>query len=254
MGEFSAAFNGMAQQLKTAFETIEQQNRDLAEANRVIKEERDKSDRLLLNILPARVAEDLKQTGKTTPELFENVTVLFSDFAGFTDLSSRLPPAVLIAELNELFTGFDTIVEVHDCERIKTIGDAYLAVCGMPVPDPNHALKVVRTAIRIMQWLEERNAASQIQWRMRVGINSGPVVGSVVGIKKYIYDVFGDTVNTASRMESNSEPMRINVSEATFRHVRQQFRFTERAPLEVKGKGTMNMYFVESSPAAGMDA
>lgn len=247
MGEFSAAFNGMALQLKEAFETIEQKNRDLAEANSIIKEEGDKSERLLLNILPARVAEELKRTGRTTPELFENVTVCFSDFVGFTKLSSELAPTMLIEELNDIFTRFDTIIEVNECERIKTVGDAYLAVCGMPQPNPNHAVNIVRAAVQMVNWLEERNTASTLEWLVRIGINTGPVVGSVVGVKKYIYDVFGDTINTASRMESNSDPMRINISEATYHHAKECFRFIEREPLDVKGKGRMKMYFVDSA-------
>ncbi|MDX9973638.1 MAG: adenylate/guanylate cyclase domain-containing protein [FCB group bacterium] len=244
MGEFSTAFNSMAQQLKDAFETIEQQNRDLAEANRVIQEERDKSDRLLLNILPARIADELKQTGKTKPELFDDVTVLFSDLVGFTRQSATLSPTALIGELNDIFTHFDAIAEANACERIKTIGDAYLAVCGMPIPNPNHARNLVQAASQMVAWLQERNSVSSLQWFVRVGINSGPVVGSVVGTKKYIYDVFGDTVNTASRMESHSEPMRINVSEATRLLARDYFTFLERPPVEIKGKGSMKMYLV----------
>lgn len=245
MGAFSEAFNAMTLQLKEAFETIERQNRDLAEANRIIQEEKDKSDRLLLNILPAHVAEELKQTGKTEPELFENVTVFFSDLVGFTSMSSRLAPNALIAELNDIFTNFDQIIETNGCERIKTIGDAYLAVCGMPEPDPDHARRIVQSAFQMVSWLRDRNARSELQWQARVGIHTGPLVGSVVGVKKYIYDVFGDTVNTASRMESNSEPMRINVSDATYELVKEHFPFTERTPLEVKGKGLMRMYFLE---------
>jgi class 3 adenylate cyclase len=251
MGGFSEAFNSMTQQLKEAFETIERQNRDLAEANRVIQEEKEKSDRLLLNILPARVAEELKQRGRTEPELFEHVTVYFSDLVGFTSASARLSPGKLIAELNDIFTQFDHIVEAHRCERIKTIGDAYLAVCGMPEPDPEHARRIVRAAVDMVSWLNERNLQSELQWQARVGIHSGPLVGSVVGVKKYIYDVFGDTVNTASRMESNSEPMRINISEATHDLVKNDFSFMERSPLEVKGKGPMRMYFVQTDAPRG---
>jgi class 3 adenylate cyclase len=249
LGEFSTAFNSMTRQLKGAFETIEEQNRQLADANDIIRLEKDKSDRLLLNVLPARVAEQLKGSGTTTPELFENVTVLFSDLVGFTKLSAELPPARLIAELNDIFTQFDTIIEANGCERIKTIGDAYLAVCGMPTPDPDHACRMVRAAVEMVAWLQRRNASSGIQWLVRVGIHSGPVVGAVVGVRKYIYDVFGDTVNTASRMESHSEPMRINVSAATRDSTRGRFAFAERAPVEVKGKGTMRMYFVEAAVA-----
>ncbi len=251
MGGFSEAFNAMTQQLKEAFETIERQNRDLAEANRIIQEEKERSDRLLLNILPARVAEELKQTGSTEPELFENTTVFFSDLVGFTSAASRLSPGKLIAELNDIFTQFDHIIEANRCERIKTIGDAYLAVCGMPEPDPEHARRILRSAVAMVSWLHARNSRSELQWQARVGIHSGPLVGSVVGVKKYIYDVFGDTVNTASRMESNSEPMRINVSETTHDLVKNDCSFIERSPLEVKGKGPMRMYFVQMDAPQG---
>ncbi|HPO12770.1 MAG TPA: adenylate/guanylate cyclase domain-containing protein [Candidatus Hydrogenedentes bacterium] len=246
MGEFSAAFNGMAQQLKEAFETIEQQNRELQEANRIIKEEKDRSERLLLNILPSRVAEELKQTGKTTPELFENVTVLFSDLVDFTKTSSQLTPGALIADLNEIFTQFDMIITANECERIKTIGDAYLAVCGMPAPNPRHAFNIIKAALEMVQWLQERNGASSVKWHARIGVHSGPVVGSVVGTKKYIYDVFGDTINMASRMESSSEPMKVNVSVAVYDLTKDHFAFLERPLVEVKGKGVMKMYFAES--------
>ena len=233
MGGFSEAFNSMTRQL--------------AEANAVILAEKEKSDALLRNILPAHIAGQLKETGHTVPELFENVSVFFSDLVGFTSASSQLDPRTLIAELNDLFTHFDNIVEANHCERIKTIGDAYLAVCGMPVPDADHARNMVRAAVEMVRWLEARNAASPLQWRMRAGIHSGPVVGAVVGVKKYIYDVFGDTINTASRMESNSEPMRINLSESAHALVRDAFPCIARPAVEVKGKGLMRMYFVDLS-------
>ncbi len=245
MGELSAAFNTMAIQLRDAFERIEEQNRALAEANRIIQDEKEKSERLLLNVLPASVADELKRTGKTAPELFEHVTVLFSDLVGFTQMSSSLSPAILIEELNDIFTEFDGIAEANGCERIKTIGDAYLAVCGMPRPDPNHALNIVRAADSMVRWLRERNATAPREWLVRIGIHSGPVVGSVVGVKKYIYDVFGDTVNTASRMESHSAPMRINVSGRTHALLESQCRFSSRSEQEVKGKGVIPMYFLE---------
>lgn len=245
MHDFSAAFNGMTQQLHEAFQKIEHQNEILCEANRVIQEEKEKSDKLLLNILPARVADELKQTGKTLPELFENVTVLFSDFVGFTDLSARIQPELLIEELNDLFTRFDAIIEANGCERIKTIGDAYLAVCGMPAPNPRHAHNIVSAARDMLAWLHNRNEGHPLTWRVRIGIHSGPVVGAVVGVRKYIYDVFGDTINTASRMESNSEPMRINVSDSTYQLVKEAFGFEERPAGLVKGKGHMNMYFIK---------
>jgi len=247
MGDFSAAFNTMTQQLHDAFQTIERQNTALQEANGTIQREKDKSDQLLLNVLPRRVAEELKQTGKSIPQLFDNVTVLFSDMVGFTTLSAGLPPQLLIAELNEIFTTFDDIARANDCERIKTIGDAYLAVCGMPEANAGHACQILQAASQMIRALEQRNATAQIKWRIRVGVHSGPVVGAVVGVSKYIYDVFGDTVNTASRMESHSEPMRINVSEATHARAGGCFRFAERPAVEVKGKGSMRMYFLEQT-------
>ncbi len=244
MHDFSTAFNGMTLQLKQAFERIEQQNQTLAEANRVIQEEKEKSDRLLLNVLPARVADELKQTGKTLPELFDDVTVLFSDFVGFTDMSAQIKPELLIDQLNELFTQFDSIIEDNGCERIKTIGDAYLAVCGMPAPNPVHCHNIVKAATEMVAWLKKRNAVSEFQWRIRIGIHTGPVVGAVVGVKKYIYDVFGDTINTASRMESHSEPMRINLSDSAYQRVKEAFLFEERPSCMVKGKGQMRMFFM----------
>jgi adenylate cyclase len=220
-------------------------NSELEQANKLITLEKEKADQLLLNILPARVANDLKETGKTEPESFENVTVYFSDIVGFTTTSSQLEPHFLIEELNAIFTAFDNIIEKNDCERIKTIGDAYLCVCGMPEENPHHAENIVKSATEILKYLKQRNLKTQIQWRIRIGIHTGKVVGGVVGVKKYIYDVFGDSINTASRMESNSEPMKINISETTYQLVKDKFKVIERGPLFVKGKGEMKMYFID---------
>jgi len=207
--------------------------------------ERQKANELLLNILPANVANDLRETGKTTPRSFENVTVCFSDIVNFTTISSQHEPEFIIGELNEMFTAFDNIMEKNQCERIKTIGDAYMAVCGMPEENENHARNIVQAAIEIINYIQDRNEQSQVKWQIRIGIHSGEVVGGVVGVKKYIYDVFGDAVNTAGRMESHSNPMRINVSEYTCDLVKGQFDFIEREAITVKGKGEMRMYFVE---------
>jgi len=213
--------------------------------NKIITAEKKKSDELLLNTLPAKIVEDLKVFGKTEPENFENVTVYFSDVVGFTNLSTGLDPKFLIEELSDIFTAFDDIMMKNSCERIKTIGDAYLAVCGMPEANPQHAELMVKSAIEIVDYLKKRNQNSQIEWKIRVGIHTGKVVGGVVGVRKYIYDVFGDTINTASRMESNSEPMRINVSHITHDLLKNKFQFTERGTMEVKGKGKMDMFFVD---------
>lgn len=223
------------------YRSLQRKKRD----NEIIAREKAKSEELLLNILPLKVVNDLKETGTTEPESFEEVSVYFSDIVGFTDTSSQLEPKFLINELNEIFTAFDDIMEKYQCERIKTIGDAYMAVCGMPVRNANHAENIARAAIDIIHYLTERNKNSKIQWRVRIGINSGKVVGGIVGVKKYIYDVFGDTVNTASRMESNGSPMRINCSHSTYLLLKDKFNFIPREPVEVKGKGILKMYFLD---------
>ncbi len=233
-------------------EELEAQKMKMAEANihllelkEQVEAERDRSEKLLLNILPLRVANQLKNTGTTQPESYEDVTIFFSDIVNFTQKSSTLAPPVLINELNDIFTGFDQIIKANSCERIKTIGDAYLCVCGLPEPHDAHAEMIVKSAIEIMQFLKKRNSESDIKWEIRAGVHSGQVVGGVVGIEKYIYDVFGDAINTASRMESHSTPMQINISESTWKLVKDKFKFQERETIEVKGKGQQKMFFVE---------
>ena len=223
------------------FMNLQRKKRD----NKIIHAEKEKSEALLLNTLPAKVVSELKETGKTIPESFENVSVYFSDICTFTDISAQLEPYVTINELNDLFTAFDDIMIKHKCERIKTIGDAYMAVCGMPETNEQHAENIVRAAIEIRQYLEDRAMTHEIKWRVRIGISSGKVTGGIVGVRKYLYDVFGDTVNTASRMESNSEPMKINTTEYTYNIIKDKFVCTPRGAIEVKGKGVMKMYFIE---------
>ena len=213
--------------------------------NQIIAEEKAKSDKLLLNILPVRIANDLKETGKTEPELFKDITVYFSDIVGFTQTSSNLSPKELIKELNEIFTNFDEIIEKYECERIKTIGDAYLAVGGMNKKNPQPAINIVRVALAHIEYIKKRNKTSPIKWQIRVGIHTGDVIGGVVGIKKYIYDVFGDTINLAARMEQYSAPLKINISEDTYQYIKNSFSCIERDGIIVKGKGIMKMYFVE---------
>lgn len=244
MGDFSEAFNSMSLQLKDAFDKLEAQNKELKDRNEIISREKKKSEKLLLNILPVKVVDDLKQHGKSDPQTFENVTVYFSDLAGFTKISSTLDPKTLINDLSEMFTVFDNIMETNNCERIKTIGDAYLAVCGMPATDLDHARNILNAALGIQDYLLHGQKTST-EWQCRIGIHSGKVVGGVVGIKKYIYDVFGDTINTAARMETNGEVMKINVSETTYQLLKGEYEFTEREAVEVKGKGRMKMYFAD---------
>jgi len=224
----------------------------LRQTQRAVEAEREKSDTLLHNILPRPVAAALKEHGHSDPQLFPAVTILFSDLVGFTEQSARLEPKVLIDELNELFTGFDRIMETHGCERIKTVGDAYFAASGIPEAQADHALRMARAALAMRDFLVERNRTAAQKWEMRLGLHSGPVVAGIVGTHKYIYDLFGDTVNTASRMENLSEPMKINLSESTQTLVADVLKTTPRAPAEVKGKGSMRMWFLEgpsSSPS-----
>lgn len=223
---------------------LEEKNKVITQQKELVEKEKEKSDQLLLNILPSKVAEDLKIKGYTEPEEFREVSVLFTDFIGFTEKASALEPRVLIKELNELYTAFDNIMQEDKCERIKTIGDAYMAVCGMPVLDENHAQNITEAAKKIIAYLENRNKIAPIKWHIRIGIHSGKVVGGIVGVKKFIYDVFGDTINVAARMESSGESMRINMSESTYRLLKDKYSFEERKQVEVKGKGKQNMYFL----------
>ncbi len=208
--------------------------------------QRQQSERLLANILPQKVIADLKATGTSKPELFDEVTVLFSDFVGFTDFSTNIAPEILINELSDIFTAFDEIIYRNHSERIKTIGDAYMAVCGMPSRNPEHAKNIVQAATEMINYLEQRNRQSELQWRCRIGIHSGALVGGIVGVKKYLYDVFGDTVNTASRVETASEAMRISVSQATYQLVAEDFQFIPRGAIELKGKGPVELFFVKT--------
>ena len=225
-------------------------------ANKIILIEKNKNEQLLLNTLPIKVVNDLKENGKSDPQKFNDVTVYFSDIVGFTEVSSTLDPKELIQELNDIYTAFDEIMLKHDCERIKTIGDAYLAVCGMPQKNNQHADMMLRASLEVIKFIEMRNVTSQLKWSIRTGLHSGIVVGGIVGVKKYIYDVFGDTINTASRMEHNSEPMRVNISEKTYHLIKNadfvktnKITFEKREPLQVKGKGAMIMYFVTPNSA-----
>lgn len=222
--------------------------RDITEkkqAEKLILNEKRKSDELLLNILPLKVANELKSTGKATTKKHENVTILFTDFKDFTALVSSISAVKLVQELNEIFSHFDDIMEKFQIEKIETIGDAYLAVCGLPEENPDHATRCIDAAKELILYLEHRNSKNEIQWKMRVGIHSGSVVAGVVGKKKYAYDIFGDAVNTASRIETNGEAGKINISETTYDLIKENYNCIPRGKIHAKGKGNINMYFVE---------
>lgn len=211
-----------------------------------LKTAKHKSDELLLNILPEEVAEELKEKGHTEARLFNNVSVLFTDFVGFTKAGERMSPQELVDELHVCFRTFDEIISKYRIEKIKTIGDAYLAVAGLPAADEHHALSVTRAALEIQAFMKERKSRlGDKTFEIRIGIHSGSVVAGIVGIKKFAYDIWGDTVNTAARMESSSEAGRVNVSEPTYMLIKEQFDCTYRGKIDAKNKGEMNMYFVE---------
>lgn len=215
-------------------------------SNRIIQVEKQKSDTLLLNILPAEVANELKESGHAMARQFEAVTVLFTDFVDFTRVSERLSPHELVGELHLNFKAFDEIMERYGMEKIKTIGDAYMAVSGLPVPNPEHAQLAARAALEIQAFVRRRQAQGHKAFDIRIGLHSGPVVAGIVGVKKFAYDIWGDTVNTASRMESSSEPGKINLSGATHALLKDSFKCVHRGKVTAKNKGEVDMYFLEA--------
>lgn len=218
----------------------------MAEKNaRELQREKERVEKLLLNIMPRSVYEELRDYGTTTPQKFESASVLMLDFVDFTDMAVARDPGALISELNDIFSAFDRIVELFDCERIKTIGDAYMAVAGLPDPNVDHASSLARVALRMKRYLEKRNAAHPTQWRFRIGIASGPLIGSMVGIQKYVYDVFGPAVNLAARMEGICEPMKITVCAETEKLLGPQFATSELPLSDLKGFGVQAAHVLE---------
>ena len=217
--------------------------------NLIIEKEKNRSEKLLLNILPEETAHELKTSGKVKAKRFESVTVLFTDFVAFTAYAKELEPEELVSSVDFYFSKFDEIIEKYAVEKIKTIGDAYMCVAGLPEPGENDVLRAVEAANEILKFTEESkklNKNGLAHFDIRIGINTGPVVAGVVGTKKFAYDIWGDTVNVASRMESKSESGRINVSESTYELIKDQYDCEFRGEIDVKNKGMMKMFFVNS--------
>jgi adenylate cyclase len=222
----------------------------IKKTNAIIELEKNRSNALLLNILPEETAAELKQSGSVRAKKFDSVSVLFTDFVGFTAYAENLSPEKLVESVDYYFSKFDTIIEKYDLEKIKTIGDAYMCAGGLPFETNDHAYKMILAAQEIIHCValaKTERDVSHVPFDIRIGISTGPVVAGVVGTKKFAYDIWGDTVNTASRMESNSETGKINISEATFELVKDRFACEYRGNIEVKNRGRMNMYFIKQT-------
>ena len=218
--------------------------RELEIAYQKLEVERRRTEQLLLNILPEPIAERLKREPNTIADQFSEATVLFADVVGFTQLSSQISAAELVVLLNKLFSMFDELAEKHRVEKIKTIGDAYMVVAGLPIPRPDHTHAIANLALDMQQAVERFNLEQNQSFSIRIGINSGPVVAGVIGLKRFIYDLWGDTVNIASRMESQGVAGVIQVSEAIYEVLKEQYLFEKRGIIYIKGKGEMTTYFL----------
>ena len=227
--------------------------RYIRKAKRAVEKEKDRSDGLLLNILPAEIAQELKEKGKAAPRKFENVSILFTDFKGFTEIAEKLSAEELVGEINTCFESFDSICKNYGIEKIKTIGDSYMAAGGLPVPSEDSVKNTVLAGLEMMECMirskKKKEAESRTSFEMRIGIHTGSVIAGIVGYTKFQYDVWGDTVNTASRIENTGETGKVNISHATYELIKDdsQFRFFPRGKVNAKGKGEMEMWFVEKA-------
>lgn len=238
-------FNPVLLNARIAASLEKKRLRDKADAyTEELRVEREKSETLLYNTLPKIVANRLRDGSEVIAEQLDSVTVLFADIAGFTPLAGSLEPRKLVEILNDIFSSFDWLAELYSVEKIKTIGDAYMAAGGIPDPHPNHAANVAELALALLNVVRTFGATTGIEINIRIGISSGPVVAGVIGRKKYQYDLWGDTVNMASRMESHGAIGRVQVSESTYDLLRDEFEFESRGKVDIKGKGEVNTYFL----------
>ena len=223
--------------------------REKVKTNKILDQQKDEIEQLLLNILPAEVAKELQLNGQATPRNFESVSVMFTDFKSFTVIADKMTPQDLVEELNKCFIAFDHIIGKYNLEKIKTIGDAYMCAGGIPSPDSRHAYNMVKASLEIQEYIAENNKrkleAGLEAWHLRLGLHVGPIVAGVVGKRKYAYDIWGSTVNIASRMESNGEPGRVNISATTYELIKDEFECSYRGKIYAKNVGDIDMYFVE---------
>ncbi len=223
--------------------------RNKIKTNKILDNRNAQIQLLLLNILPAEVAQELQKNGNATPRYYEKASVLFTDFKGFTKLAESLTPWEVVSELNDYFMAFDDIIGKYQLEKIKTIGDSYMCAGGIPTENELHFLNIIKAGLEMQEYVFKRNQERKIKgiptWDIRIGINTGPLVAGVVGKKKYAYDIWGSTVNVASRMESNGEPGRVNISAATYEMIKDKYACTHRGKIFAKNIGEIDMYFVE---------
>jgi class 3 adenylate cyclase/tetratricopeptide (TPR) repeat protein len=224
--------------------------REKVKTNKILDRQKQDIEDLLLNILPVEVAQELQKSGTATPRDYESVAVLFTDFINFTRLTDNLDPAALVKELNSHFVAFDAIIDKYKLEKIKTIGDSYMCAGGIPRPDPDYVHNIIRASLEIIEYVQANNAtkisAGLAPWNLRIGIHVGPLVAGVVGKRKFAYDIWGSTVNVASRMESNGAFNRVNISASTYELIKEQFACSYRGKIEAKNVGEIDMYFVDS--------
>ena len=216
----------------------------LRQRTRELEEEKLKSERLLNNILPSEIVSELKDKGVIKPREYKSVTLLFTDFQGFTKIAARMNPNKLVEELNDIFKHFDAIIDKYGLEKLKTIGDSYMIGGGFPKESEDHAAKVILAGLEMLDYIKQRNKISKYHWNMRVGAHSGNIVAGVVGKNKFTYDVWGDTVNIANRMERYSEPGKINISSSTYNFIKNLFKCEFNDYLNVSGNGKIEMYHV----------
>jgi class 3 adenylate cyclase len=245
----SLSYKKVRLQIEKQREEIAEQKEEIQSTLALVETERLKSDTLLLNILPLETALELKETGQAKPTQYELVSVLFTDFKGFTSIAEKLTPHEVIQALNTCFLAFDEICERYNLEKIKTVGDSYMCAGGVPVANRSNPVDVVRAALSMqaymLEWQQSKAQEGRQAWEIRLGIHSGEVIAGVVGNKKFAYDIWGDTVNTASRMESSGEAGKVNISGTTYELIKHQFDCTFRGKINAKNKGEVDMYFVE---------
>src|SRR5258706_2075561 len=235
------------QQMEITNTLLKQSGEEMSRQKKIIEEEKKKADSLLLNVLPESVAKELKERGHVTPRYFPIATVRFADLVGFSKISKGLSPTELVDELNYLFVGFDLILERNNLEKIKTIGDGYMAAGGLPIPNSSNPLDAVRAGLEMIQFVKrirvENQKSRKPLWEVRVGIHTGELVAGIIGKNKFVYDIWGSTVNVASRMESAGELGRVNISGITYQLVKDKFNCTYRGNIDVKNMGKMDLYF-----------